>query len=88
MHSKMVLQLKNSIRKNRQKRKIHFEKERENRKHEIMCFGFPLTARNLTKNVIDVPKATITMYGVNVIKNIITDDTDPMLADEKKFDII
>lgn len=34
-----------------------------------------------------VPNETMIMYGINVMRNMITADTDPILADEKNDDI-
>lgn len=47
-----------------------------------------LTAKNLDHVLSVVPNARITMYGMNVIKNNITADTEPMLADEKNVEIM
>lgn len=47
-----------------------------------------LTATNFQELFKVVPSEIIIMYGRNVVKNNITADTDPMLADVKNVDTI
>lgn len=46
------------------------------------------TAKNFPAVFKTVPNEMITMYGRKVIKNKITADTEPILADEKKVDVM
>lgn len=43
---------------------------------------------NLLPKLSVVPKAIITMYGMNVIRKIIAAETDPMLAEEKNDEVM